>query len=62
MPMTSTRDDQRVEARIGHEGDLDLLVQHEGDQPAEDDEHHHPDQEDAGRGQFERVEFFGHEL
>ena len=55
-------DDQRVEARIGHERHLDLLVQHEGDQPAEHDEHQHPQQEDAGRGQFERIEFFCHEL
>ncbi len=53
-------DDQRVEARIGHERDFDLLVQHEGDQPAEDDEDRHPQQENTGRGQFERVEFVGH--
>ena len=42
-------DDQRVEAGIGHERHFDLLVQQEGDQPAEHDEHQHPEQEDAGR-------------
>ncbi len=41
-------DDQRVQARIGHEGDHDLLVQHDHDQAAQDQEHHHPDQEDPG--------------
>ena len=48
MPITSTRDDQRVEARIGHEGDDDLLVQHDHDEAAQDQEHQHPDQEDPG--------------
>ena len=42
-------EDQRVQARIGQERDLDLLVEHEGNQPNEDDEHEHPDQEDARR-------------
>ena len=55
-------DDQGVEARIGHEGDLDLLEQHEGDEPAEHDEDQHPQQEDAGRRQFERIEFFCHDF
>ena len=62
MPMASNADDQRVQARIGHERHLDLLVQHEGDQSDEDDEHQHPEQEDAGRRQLEWIEFFGHEL
>ena len=55
-------EDQRVQARIGHEGDFDLLVQQEGDQADEHDEHQHPEQEDAGRGQFERIEVFCHAL
>ena len=53
-------DDQRVQAGIGHERRFDLLVQHEGDQSAQHDEHQHPQQEDAGRRQFERIEFFCH--
>ena len=60
MPITSTRDDQRVQPGIGHEGDQDLLVQHDHDEAAQDQEHHHPDQEDPGRGQFERVEISRH--
>ena len=40
-------DDERVQARIGHESDFDLLVQHEGNQPDQDDEDQHPEQEDA---------------
>jgi len=28
---------------LAHERDLDLLVEQEGDQPAQDDEHHHPE-------------------
>ena len=35
---------------IGHEGVEDLLLQHETDQAAKDQEHQHPEQEDAGRG------------
>ncbi len=54
------RDDQRVEAGIGHERDLDLLVEQEGDQPAKHDKDQHPEQEDAGRRQFERIEVFCH--
>ena len=42
------RDDQRVQARIGHERDHDLLVQHDQHEAAQDQEHHHPDQEDPG--------------
>ena len=57
---TQHADDQRVEARIGHERDFDLLVQQKGDAAAEHDEHHHPEQEDAGRRQFEWIEFFCH--
>ena len=55
-------DDERVQARIGHERDLDLLVQHKADQSDQNDEYQHPDQKDAGRRQLERIEFFGHEL
>jgi hypothetical protein len=54
------RQDQRIQARVGHKGDRDLLVEHKADQPAQDDEDQHPEQEDARRGQFERVEFFCH--
>ena len=43
-------EDERVQARIGHVGDLDLLVQQKGHQSAEDDEDQHPEQEDAGGG------------
>ena len=43
------RDDQRVQSGIGHEGYGDLLVQQKRDEPAEHDEHQHPEQEDAGR-------------
>ncbi len=53
-------DDQRVEARIGHERHDDLLVQHDDDQAAQDQKHHHPDEEDPGRGQFEGVEVSRH--
>ena len=49
MPMSSTPMISAVQAGIGHERHFDLLVQQEGDQPAEHDEHQHPEQEDAGR-------------
>src|SRR5215813_3865084 len=55
-------EDERVQARIGHECDFDLLVQHKPDQTDQDDEYQHPDQKDAGRRQLERIEVFGHEL
>ena len=42
------RDDQGIQARIGHEGGDDLLVQHEQHEPAQDQEHQHPDQENPG--------------
>jgi hypothetical protein len=32
-----------------------LFLQNESDQPAENQEHQHPDQKDAGRCQFDRV-------
>ena len=41
-------DDQRVQTGIRHEGDHDLLVQHDDDQAAQDQEHHHPDEKNPG--------------
>ena len=49
-------DDQAVEPGIGHEGVEDLALQHEGDQRAQDQEHQHPDQKDAGRGELGLIE------
>ena len=62
MPIASTPMISAFKPGIGHECDLDLLVQHEGNQSDQDDEHQHPEQEDARRRQLERIEFFGHEL
>ena len=42
-------DDQRIEARIGEERGPDLPVEHDHDERAQDQEHHHPDQKDPGR-------------
>jgi hypothetical protein len=44
--------DQCVEAGIGKEGEDDLLVEHDRDQRAQHQEHHHSHQEDPGRRQF----------
>ena len=55
-------DDQRVEAGIGEEGRPDLLVEHDHDERAQDQEHQHPDQKNPGRGQLERIEVLRHGL
>ncbi len=55
-------EDQPVKAGVGHECDLDLLVQHERNKSDQDDEDQHPEQEDPWRRQLERIEFFGHEF
>ena len=41
-------DDQRVEARIGEERGPDLPVEHDHDERAQDQEHHHPDRKIRG--------------
>ena len=41
-------DDQAVEPGIGEEGVENLALQHERDQAAQDQEHQHPNEEDAG--------------
>ena len=41
------RDNQAIESRIGHERNFDLLAQQKHDHPAEQDEHHHPQQEEV---------------
>ncbi len=41
-------DDQPVEPGIRHEGVDDLALQDEGDQPAKNQEHQHPDEKDPG--------------
>ena len=46
-------DDQAIEPGIGHEGVEDLMLQHEGDQRAQDQEHQHPHQKDAGRAELD---------
>ncbi len=56
------QDDQSVERRIGHERDLDLLVQQKHDHAEQRDEQQHPEQEDARGRQLERVEFYCHQL
>ena len=56
------QDDQGVERRIGHERDLDLLVQQKDDHREQRDEHQHPEQEDARRRQLKRVDFYCHQL
>jgi hypothetical protein len=43
MPMTG----------IGHEGVEDLMLQHERDQRAQNEEHQHPHQKDAGRAELD---------
>ncbi len=52
-------DDQRVQPRIGEEGLKDLALQHERDEHAQNDEHQHPDKEDAGRGELCLVDLGG---
>ena len=53
-------DDERVERRIGAEGDPDLLVENDDDQAAKDQEHQHPEQKDPGRCELEGIEVFRH--
>ncbi len=53
-------DDERIEARIGEERDPDLLVEHDHDQRAQDQEHHHPDQKNPGRRKLEWIEVLRH--
>ncbi len=53
-------DDQRVEAGIGHEGRPGSAGAGRRRPGAEDQEHQHPDQKDAGRGKFERIEVSRH--
>ena len=53
-------DDECVEARIGEEGGPDLAMQHRRHEAAQDQKHQHPHQEDAGRGELERVDVSRH--
>ena len=62
MPIATTPMISAFRAGIGHEGRLDLLVQHKDEQSDQDDEHKHPDQKDARRRKLERIEFLGHEF
>ena len=55
-------DDQSVKPRIGHERVEDLMLEHEGDQAAKDQEHQHPDNKDAGRTEFGLIERVRHRL
>ena len=58
MPISKNADDQAVEPRIGKERFDDLPLKDEGDQPAQDEEHQHPDEKDAGRGEFGWIDVF----
>jgi hypothetical protein len=53
-------DDHRIEQDIGRERDGDLLVEDDHHERAQDQEHHHPDQKNPGRGQLQRIEVTRH--
>ena len=55
------QNDQAVQGRVRHERDLDLLAQHGDNRAHEHHKHQHAEEEDARRGQFERIEFSCHE-
>ena len=62
MPISEDADDQRVERRIGFEGDQDLRVDDDDDQAAQNQKDQHPHQKDAGRGNLEWIDVFRHAL
>ena len=51
------RDDDAVEARVGHEGVVDLAVEDERDEGGDDQEDDHPPQINLRPGQLVRVVF-----
>ena len=55
-------EDQCVQPGIGEERGPDLLVEHGQDEPAQNQEHQHPDEENPGRGQLKWIDVLRHGL
>ena len=53
-------DDHAIEDGIGEKRDPDLLIEHDHDQGADGEEHHHPDDKNPGRGELKWIDLLRH--
>ena len=52
--------DQAIEDGIGEKRSPDLLIEHDHDEGADGEEHHHPDEKNPGRGELKWIDLLRH--